>query len=694
MTHETICSKTQKPFSNTGVHSRSVIGFLPRLVVGRNRHLTIYVLFLLSLTLSSFYVWQITPGFAQSETCDLEYVVDMRVPQNHVAFVSMAISLQSNIASFILSINDWWHYKDQRVQILYVASKKENQSLTFNMRSSSSWIAYPTGYTELVVKYAVTLLVPYFNRIGYFSYLGSEFGVAYEYDVLLKPSLSLRNIRTIFSLPSGWVLVSPYELQSDGSYSPGAIGLWNCIIGVGPFRVDNYLHGSYQLSVASYGQTRYAPEKYGESIQKFVQYFTRFSDGFWSKRLVVIVAPQPMKGGGYAQGPALFVRGDVDWRVISHELIHVWNTARRASDRESWWNEGVTDYYAGLALVYASIWSESDYSNWIVTDSYRTYAGYLGTSYDIALSEMWTSYQNSGDQGYYRNLYGKGALVAFLLDRIVQHITVNRTLSDVVKYLNGHFTQNAYTNIDLIAALASVTSASSSIRFDFTEFFNNYVYGTKRLPLSAREGRLIVDWPELLRTQLKDLGAGVFNASRNTVSFVRTGNIYDDSALGFFYSKCVNPQNIIPVTDLTKINQTSGTPLFAGNLVTFGGRAANKVTKYYEDQGLAAISFLMNSTHYVLMKGSTVVYAVRISAYNYTREDYFVMHAFRDGVRLVFLIWGISHTGTYASGIYFADVVYPNLASYTQGYYIFKWTDLDGNGIQTSNEVMVVAGGS
>ena len=82
------------------------------------------------------------------------------------------------------------------------------------------------------------------------------------------------------------------------------------------------------------------------------------------------------------------------------------------------------------------------------------------------------------------------------------------------------------------------------------------------------------------------------------------------------------------------------------------------------------------------------------STYSYNGAEYLIMQAFQDGLRIVFLIWEIAQTGTYASGSFLADTVYPNLTSYNQGYYIFKWTDLDGNGIQTSNETTQVVSGS
>jgi len=106
------------------------------------------------------------------------------------------------------------------------------------------------------------------------------------------------------------------------------------------------------------------------------------------------------------------------------------------------------------------------------------------------------------------------------------------------------------------------------------------------------------------------------------------------------------------------------------------------------------IHFSENATHFAFIRGATVAFAVDKSLYNWSRSDYFVMQVLHDGLRLAFLIWGISHTGTYASGLYFADAIYPNLTSYSEGYYIFKWTDLNNDGIQQSNEITVLTSGS
>jgi len=204
----------------------------------------------------------------------------------------------------------------------------------------------------------------------------------------------------------------------------------------------------------------------------------------------------------------------------------------------------------------------------------------------------------------------------------------------------------------------------------------------------------------LERGGLDQLSTTILNAPANTIYFARTGNIYDDSALGYIYTACTNrPQNIIAQTDPTKVDQATGRPLFTGNMVVFGGWGASKIVNYYEKTlGYTRVSITVDENYFRFWRGSTLVYEVARSTYDYNKADYFVVQIYSDfssaEPRTVASMWGIAHTGTYASGVYFADYIYPNLASLTEGYYICKWTDLNNDGIQQSNEITIVASGS
>jgi hypothetical protein len=180
-----------------------------------------------------------------------------------------------------------------------------------------------------------------------------------------------------------------------------------------------------------------------------------------------------------------------------------------------------------------------------------------------------------------------------------------------------------------------------------------------------------------------------------TVYYVRTGNIYDDSSLGFVYGKSTQVQNIISQNS-TYINQTSGRPLISGDVVIFGGKYPNKVTKYYEREGFAVVWCDDNSTYYTFKRVDTgqVIFTVATSTYNQNVKDYFVIQAFKDGNRTVLCQWGIGALGTYASGLCFADLVWPHIADYGGSYYIYCWQDLNGDGIQDTNEISLITSGS
>lgn len=234
-------------------------------------------------------------------------------------------------------------------------------------------------------------------------------------------------------------------------------------------------------------------------------------------------------------------------------------------------------------------------------------------------------------------------------------------------------------------------SATIGIQYD-PQWGTQYSYNTPSL-----SNGLALRFRSSQASSLHSLASGIMGAPENTVYYVRTGNVFDDSALGFVYGKSARGQNIVSQWNGTHVNQTTGKPLFSENIVTFGGRIANKVTKYYEDYGLAKIGFDENATHYMFKYIGTgsIVYAVAKSTYNPNGKDYFAVQAFMDGSRTVLIFTGMaSAVGTYASGICFADLVWPHIADFGESYYIYCWEDLNGDGVQSSNEMSLKASGN
>lgn len=184
----------------------------------------------------------------------------------------------------------------------------------------------------------------------------------------------------------------------------------------------------------------------------------------------------------------------------------------------------------------------------------------------------------------------------------------------------------------------------------------------------------------------------VFTNTSCTLGFMLTGNIYDDSGMGFIYAHRSPPKLIFPKTDTSKVSPT-GQPTWSGytHLVTVGGRNANPTTRYYEDNGLALLRAVVNLNGTIsIMRGSNATLNVALSSVTQS-NDYFTLQVFAEGTHKVIVVWGITEYGTYASGIYFDGIFLSTLA---QGWYIVRWQDLNGNGIPDyAGEFSVVASG-
>jgi hypothetical protein len=201
--------------------------------------------------------------------------------------------------------------------------------------------------------------------------------------------------------------------------------------------------------------------------------------------------------------------------------------------------------------------------------------------------------------------------------------------------------------------------------------------------------------PDIL---LSDLRCRVLRNRVNGTVYVPTGNIYDDSTFYAFYAIKEHPQLASAPTQSSSMDwlNPDGSPKFQGDIVTFGGRAANRMVAYYEDAGIAKLGFQANGTHRIFKRLSDDyhVYAAPTAGYNKTEKDYFQFQVYMDGDRTVLSLWGFGAEGTYAGGVCFLDVILPQLATYTDSYYVFSWTDLNGDAKPQPNEIQQEAQGS
>jgi len=178
------------------------------------------------------------------------------------------------------------------------------------------------------------------------------------------------------------------------------------------------------------------------------------------------------------------------------------------------------------------------------------------------------------------------------------------------------------------------------------------------------------------------IGTTAYNAfySSATLGFETTGNIFDDSGIGFMCGHRAPVKLLFTKFDASRVNSSTGQPIFNGyqNLVTVGGRNANPTTKFYEDDRLAPLKAVVNTNGTLsILHGNTVRLNLAFASLT-SSNDYFILESVNDAGHIVIIMWGITQYGTYASGIYF-DGIFPTLSTLTQGWHIVRWQDLNGN---------------
>lgn len=196
-------------------------------------------------------------------------------------------------------------------------------------------------------------------------------------------------------------------------------------------------------------------------------------------------------------------------------------------------------------------------------------------------------------------------------------------------------------------------------------------------------------------------GSKVINAPTNTIYFLHMNpsegataeTAYDIIASGIIYGLTANPQQqsftstnhlILETGELNTSTITNAT------VVLLGGPCPQKTVKYYESAGLTHLRFEANATHYMFITQTNLtVTALSKTTANSGHEDMFLIEVFTDKTNLILIMYGFTWKGTWASGIYFKEVISKNLNDYSENCcYLFHWIDnIAHDGIPQSNEI-------
>jgi len=205
------------------------------------------------------------------------------------------------------------------------------------------------------------------------------------------------------------------------------------------------------------------------------------------------------------------------------------------------------------------------------------------------------------------------------------------------------------------------------------------------------------------------LSSVLLNAASNTVYFIfPDGNtahakpagvgyasVTDWTALGFAYGSLTNmPQIIALDTNSAYIDQSTGAPKVSNKIIVlFGGPLVNEAVHYYEANGIAPLHWGLvggwtSGTEYYYNRNNQAVASIPLSVLGPESQDMGLIEAFKDqNGNTVIIFSGFGWQGTFVGGVYCKTVLISQLPTMPDSWYIYSWTDSNGNGFAEVSEV-------
>ncbi len=195
--------------------------------------------------------------------------------------------------------------------------------------------------------------------------------------------------------------------------------------------------------------------------------------------------------GFFASDRRRGILGDFTLPLLSHEFFHLWNVkrirpaamwpydySRRQVTPLLWWSEGVTDYYADVALARSRLWTAQQFVDGMNADVQQVEDAAEIVSVEDASVDTWIHPTWVDEAQYY---YPKGALLGLMLDIRIRESTGNRhSLDDVMRALleNDWRRGRGFTTADLLDAIRPWFGGVD-------DFYRRFIRGREPLPYDS-----------------------------------------------------------------------------------------------------------------------------------------------------------------------------------------------------------------
>src|SRR5215467_7436054 len=465
---------------------------------------------------------------AQTPPVDISFTVAMPRPHTHLLEVDVAIKRTANGPQEERLIMPVWTPGSYLVREFerhvqdFAATDAAGQPLKWEKTNKDTWRITTNGTASWHARYRV-----YANELSVrTSELNSGHAFWNNANILMYLDGFLKSPSTVRVLaPDVWKVATglPAVLGQKNTFRAENFD----ILYDSPFEASDFKTLIFNVKGVAHrividGEGNYDPERMRRDVQKIVEtevelmggevpyhdytFILHLRGGGGLEHLNSCALGYPrfgfrLSGGDRATSAAPNATGsrEPDYRgflsLVAHEFFHLWNVKRIRPDalgpfdytqenytKMLWVAEGITDYYADIALRRAGLISESDYlsAQARAMQTLQNTPGRLVQSAEESSFDSWIKYYRQDENSVNSQIsyYEKGALLGLLLDlEIRQRSAGAKSLDDVMRYLyTEYFKKNRnYGPVDFQKACESMAGGS------LEEFFNRYVRGKNEL---------------------------------------------------------------------------------------------------------------------------------------------------------------------------------------------------------------------
>ena len=490
---------------------------------------SIYALALLLLILPTSNFSQVRPA----QPVDIAFTIGMSRPHTHLFEVDIRIKRNGNAPAEESLVMPVWtpgsyliREFERNVQD-FAAKDAAGQPLKWEKTNKNTWRISTNGVSEWHASYRV-----YANELSVrTSELNSSHAFWNNANLLMYVDGLLKVPATVQVLaPDAWKVATGLPIH------PGPKNMFRAenfdILYDSPFEASDFKTIVFNVKSVPHrividGEGNYDAEKVRRDVQKIVETEVEIMGGeIPYKDYTFILHLRSNAGGGLehlnstALGYPRFgfkvqrvnratsaspnaPQTERDYRgflsLVAHEFFHLWNVKRIRPDalgpfdytsenytRLLWVAEGITDYYADIALRRANLITEEEY----LSEAARAFQnlqntpGRLEQTVEEASYDTWIKFYRPDENSVNSQVsyYDKGAILGLLLDLEIRKRSNNtKSLDDVMRYLLAEYFKKDrnYAPQDFQRVCELMAGAS------LDDFFRKYVRGIDELDYNA-----------------------------------------------------------------------------------------------------------------------------------------------------------------------------------------------------------------